>query len=99
MEKKRERGSGRGGRPMCGAVKEGVGSGWRQDARAGELGHSRVVALVRHTGVCPWTGEVGEAARWGPCTVPGGGGLVQMGLNPIQISNEFKLIQNPPKFG
>jgi hypothetical protein len=27
------------------------------------------------------------------------GGTVQTGLKPIQISNEFKLFQNPPKFG
>jgi hypothetical protein len=37
----------------------------------------------------------GEAARWGPGTVPGG--AVRTGLNPIQISNEsnyFETLQS-----
>jgi hypothetical protein len=37
----------------------------------------------------PMDRGVGEAARWGPSTLPGV--AVQTGLNPIQISNEFKL--------
>jgi hypothetical protein len=43
-------------------------------------------------------GEAGGSLTCGPhATVPSG--AVQTSLNPIQISNEFKLFQNPPKFG
>jgi hypothetical protein len=40
---------------------------------------------------------MGEATWWGPGIVPRG--AIQMGLNLIQISNEFILFQNPTKFG
>jgi hypothetical protein len=78
---------GKGGVTLRLAGQQRPGNGGHERPQNG--GHEQAVALACHTSACPWIGEAGEAARWGHSTVLGV--AVQTGLNPIQISNEFKL--------